>query len=66
LLLLDARLARTFPVKAGRLTAELDVFNLLNRGTTLQVARDVELPSFGRPREVLRPRIVRLGLRYDF
>jgi hypothetical protein len=64
--LLDVRLARAFTVRGGRLSAEVDVFNALNRATTLQVARDVELPSVGRPREILRPRIVRLGLRYDF
>src|SRR5262249_3830244 len=67
LFLLDARLGRDFPLARGALRFDLDVFNLLNRGTTLQVARDVELPAFGRrPREILRPRIVRLGLSYTF
>jgi hypothetical protein len=66
LLLADARLSRGIPLGRGRLTANVDVFNVLDRATTLQVARDVELPSFGRPREILRPRIVRLGLEYAF
>ena len=64
--LLDARLARGFALGHGRLTASADAFNLLNRGTVLQVSRDVELPVFGRPRELMRPRLVRLGLEYSF
>jgi hypothetical protein len=64
--LLDARLARGFAVGRGTLTAAADVFNLLDRGTALQVSRDVELPVFGRARELMRPRIVRLGLEYAF
>jgi hypothetical protein len=64
--LLDARLARGFAVGRGTLTAAADVFNLLDRGTALQVSRDVELPVFGRARDLMRPRIVRLGLEYAF
>lgn len=64
--LLDARLARPFRVGRGTLTAEVDVFNALNVATTLQLPRDVELPAFGRPREIVRPRIVRFGLAYAF
>jgi hypothetical protein len=64
--LVDARLARTFRVRGGRLTAAIDAFNLGNAGTTLQVVRDVELPAFDRPREITRPRILRLGLAYRF
>lgn len=64
--LLDLRLSRAFRAGRGTLTADLDAFNLLNRATPLQVARDVELAAFNRTREVLRPRIVRLGLAYRF
>jgi hypothetical protein len=64
--LLDARLARPFRVGRGTLTAQVDVFNALDRATTLQQPRDVELPAFGRPREIVRPRLVRLGLTYTF
>ena len=65
-MLLDARLSRAFAVGRGTLTAAVDAFNLLDRATELQVARDVELPAFDRPRELMRPRIVRLGLAYAF
>jgi hypothetical protein len=64
--LLDARLSRGFGVGSGTLTASADAFNVLDRGTALQVSRDVELPVFARPRELMRPRIVRLGLAYAF
>lgn len=66
LILVDARLERGFRAGRGTLTLAADVFNLLNRSTRLQVARDIELPVLGRPREILRPRIVRLGLDYRF
>lgn len=66
LVLVDARLDRALRVGAGTLTVLLDAFNLLDRGTTLQVARDIELPAFSRPREIMRPRILRLGVEYRF
>jgi hypothetical protein len=66
LVMLDLRLARETRIGRGRATLAADVFNLLNRSTALQVARDVELPAFGRPREIVRPRLVRLGLEYRF
>jgi hypothetical protein len=62
----DVRLERGWDWKSGRLTATADVFNALNRATALQVGRDVELSGVGKPREILRPRIVRLGLTLAF
>jgi hypothetical protein len=66
LLTADARLARAFRLGRGRLRATADVFNAANASTTLQATRDVEAPALGRPREVLRPRLVRLGLEWSF
>jgi hypothetical protein len=66
LVLLDVRVARELALGPGRATLLVDIFNLTNRSTTLQVARDVELPAFGRPREIVRPRLVRVGLEYRF
>ncbi len=63
---MDLRVLRDFPVPGGRLTASLDAFNATGAATTLQVARDVELPAFGRARELVRPRIFRFGLEYRF
>ena len=64
--LADVRLERALRAGPGTLTAAVDVFNLLDRATTLQVTRDVEVSSFARPRDLLRPRIVRFGLEYRF
>jgi hypothetical protein len=64
--MLDLRMAREVPLGRGSARVVLDVFNALDRATTLQAARDVELPAFGRPREIARPRLVRLGLEYRF
>ena len=64
--LLDVRLSRSFSIGSGKLTADVDVFNLLNDATALQVARDIELAAFNRTREIVRPRIARIGLRYRF
>jgi hypothetical protein len=66
LVLVDARLARGFAIGRATLTASLDGFNLLNRASTLQVARDFELSNFDRPRELVRPRIIRIGLEFAF
>jgi hypothetical protein len=63
---LHARLERAVVLPSGRLTLGADVFNLLNSATLLQRSRDVELPAFSRPREILRPRILRLGVEYSF
>ena len=66
LVLLDLRLERGWSLGRGRLTAAVDVFNVTNAATHLQVARDVDLPGFDRAREIVRPRLVRLGLDYRF
>lgn len=66
LVLVDARLERGIGWRGHRFTLGLDAFNLLNAATTLQVARDVELPVFSRPREIVRPRLLRLGMDYRF
>jgi hypothetical protein len=64
--LVDVRLARRFREGPGSLATSLDVFNLPNLATTLQAARDVDLPAFNRPRELMRPRVARVGLSYRF
>lgn len=66
LVLVDLRLERGIALGRGRLAAGLDLFNVTNAATRLQVARDVELPAFDRPREIVRPRLLRLGLDYRF
>jgi hypothetical protein len=64
--LLDAGLRRAVELGAGQLTISLDLFNALNARTPLQAERDVEATALGRARELMRPRIARLGLVYSF
>jgi hypothetical protein len=40
----------------------VDAFNLLGAQPALQVARDVELPSLGRTRDIPMGRVLRVGL----
>ena len=58
----DVLLSRAWRRRERQLTASVDVFNVLNSATPLQVNRDVEQPRLGEAREILRPRTVRLGL----
>ena len=62
LLMLDARLARDVGVGRATVTAFVDAFNVLDTAATLQLARDVDLPALDRPREIVRPRLIRGGL----
>jgi hypothetical protein len=64
--LVDVGLSRALHAGPGSLTVGVDVFNVLNRATVLQVARDLELPAFDRPRELMRPRVARVSLSYRF
>lgn len=66
LALVDLRLARSFRAGRGTLTPALEIGNLLNRATTLQVRRDVALPRFGAPSEILRPRSAVLAASWRF
>jgi hypothetical protein len=45
---------------------DLDVFNVTNANTVLGREYDLRLTSFNRVREIMNPRILRLGLRMNF
>ena len=64
--LVDARLSREIRMARGAVTPFLDAFNVLDSSATLQVARDVELPGLDRPREIVRPRLIRGGISVRF
>jgi hypothetical protein len=66
LLLVDARLSRETRVARTAVTTFVDAFNVLNSAATLQVARDVDLPALDRPREIVRPRLIRGGIAVRF
>jgi hypothetical protein len=64
--MIDVRLARDVAIGRASLTAFADAFNLLDTAATLQVARDVDLPALDRPREIVRPRLIRAGVAVRF
>ena len=63
---LDFRLGKEFRVQRARLNIDLDVFNLLNSATVLGREYDFRLGTFDNVREIMNPRILRLGLRVGF
>jgi len=66
LVLVDARLSHEVRAARATFTLYADVFNIANAATTLQVARDVELTALDRPREIVRPRLIRGGIAVRF
>jgi hypothetical protein len=64
--LLDLRFSRPVRLAALRMRVDVDVFNLLNRATPLVRGYDLRLPTFDRVLETMSPRMIRVGVRYDF
>jgi hypothetical protein len=51
--------------KVGRLTLQMDAFNLLNSGT-VTVFRTATATTYKEVLGLLDPRVIRFGVRYDF
>ena len=66
LALLDTGLRRALHLGGTGVTLAVDAFNVLNASPRLQAERNVELAAFDRTRELLRPRILRLGIEVAF
>jgi hypothetical protein len=63
--ILDFRLDKSFHLgRYGRLTGMVDVFNALNAGTVISLRTTTV--NFKEVTEILDPRIVRFGLRFEF
>jgi hypothetical protein len=62
----DLRISKAFRLNRGqRLEAALDVFNLLNQAAATIINQNVG-STFGRPIQILPPRVARLGLTFTF
>ena len=62
----DVRLEKTFSLaRSQRFAVRANVFNLLNANTTIDVTR-LSGPIFGRPTEIMSPRIAELSMSYSF
>ncbi len=64
--IMDVRLDKSFSFgRFGKLTGQVDMFNLLNSGT-VTVFRTTTGTTFKEVLGILDPRIIRFGVRYDF
>ena len=63
--MVDFRLSRTFRVNDRRITPMFEIFNLSNADTVVGYNANVG-SSYLRPTEILSPRLLRLGISFDF
>ena len=63
--LLDLRFAKTVRLRATRLQALADIYNMLNSDATISEVQTVG-PSLGRASEVVQGRLLRLGVQWNF
>jgi hypothetical protein len=60
---LDFRVNKALTLDKVNINIDVDVFNLFNNATVLGKVFDVRLTTFNQVREIMNPRIVRLGIR---
>ncbi len=63
---LDLRLGKTFAIRSTTANIDLDVFNVLNSATVLGRQYDLRLTTRDNVREIMNPRILRVGFRFAF
>jgi hypothetical protein len=63
---LDLRLAKNFRLGGSSFTVSADAFNVLNNDVILGRFRQASSGNFNRLDEVLNPRVVRFGMRFQF
>jgi hypothetical protein len=66
---LDARLEKAFTIQRAKIMLDLDVFNVTNNATVLGKQYNYRLTGptgFDKTLEVMNPRILRLGARFNF
>jgi carboxypeptidase family protein/TonB-dependent receptor-like protein len=64
---MDIRIDKGFAMGSyGKLSVSADIFNAFNTNTALRIERRANTFQFREAQEIVSPRIVRLGLRYNF
>jgi hypothetical protein len=63
---LDFRVGKEFVIERLRLNVDFDIFNLLNSSTVLGREYNLRLAAGDQVREIMNPRVLRLGLRVNF
>jgi hypothetical protein len=61
---LDFRVGKEFAFNRARFNIDVDIFNLLNQSTVLGREYDLRLTTFDNVKEIMNPRVLRLGLRF--
>ena len=60
------RVGKEIAIQRTRINIDLDVFNILNQSTVLGREYDFRLTTFDNVKEIMNPRVLRLGLRFGF
>ncbi len=64
---LDLQLGKSFELgQYGKINLAADIFNVTNTNTVIRRTRNVNSVNLNRIDEVISPRVLRLGLRYNF
>ena len=63
---LDARVGKEFAFNRVRFNVDLDVFNVLNASTVLGRQYDLRATTADDVLEIMNPRVLRLGVRFNF
>jgi hypothetical protein len=63
---LDARIEKMFKFQRTNVGFDFDIFNILNRPTTLGIQYDGRVATYNQILEIQNPRIARVGLRLTF
>ena len=63
---LDARIGKEFAFNRARINVDLDIFNVLNSSTILGRQYNLRVTSADDVLEIMNPRVLRLGLRFNF
>jgi hypothetical protein len=63
---LDLRLAKTITIARAKFLLSADAFNVLNAGTVLAQNRNLAAGAVGTINEIIAPRILRVGVKFQF
>ncbi|MBY0496806.1 MAG: TonB-dependent receptor [Cyanobacteria bacterium] len=64
--LLDLRIGKEVVFNRARFNLDLDIFNALNRATILGRQFDLRVTTANNVQEIMNPRVLRLGVRFNF
>jgi hypothetical protein len=63
---LDLRIGKEFAFQRARFNVDIDVFNALNSATVLGRQYNLRLTTADTVQEIMNPRVLRLGVRFNF